>query len=114
MRKVFISNIIMGAISDIPYKSRDLELNEKSFSVPICYLMDANIGPGDEVLVITGLTQTKRILENYEKIKKEMEDILAAHQHVCHGGRAGRLRGAGQAGFSDVQRVHEGDFRLGP
>ena len=46
--------------------------------MPICYLRDANIEPGDEVLIITGLTQTELLLRNYEVIKGKMEEILAA------------------------------------
>lgn len=80
MRKVFISNVIMGKLDDIPYQSRDFDLGGKAFPVPICYLLDANIEPGDEVLIITGLTQTELLLRNYEVIKGKMEEILAAHQ----------------------------------
>ena len=80
MRKVFISNVIMNQITDIPYQSREFDLGGKAFPVPICYLMDANIEPGDEVLIITGLTQTELLLRNYEIIKGKMEEILSAHQ----------------------------------
>ncbi len=80
MRKVFLSNVIMGNMQPIPYQSRDFDLGGKTFSVPICYLLDANIEPEDEVLIITGLTQTERLLKNYDTIKKEMEEILASHQ----------------------------------
>ena len=80
MRKVFISNIIMAPIRDTSYQSRDLDLGGKAFHVPICYLLDANLEPGDEALIVTGLTQTEQILKNYDAIKAEMEGILAAHQ----------------------------------
>ncbi len=80
MRKVFISNVIMNQITDIPYQSRDFDLKDKAFPVPVCYLLDANIEPGDEVLIITGLTQTEKLLKNYEIIKGKMEEILSEHQ----------------------------------
>ncbi len=82
MRKVFISNVIMGDIKPIPYHSRefDLEGKELKYPVPICYLLDANVEAGDEVLIITGLTQTEMLLKNYEIIKEKMEEILAEHQ----------------------------------
>ena len=80
MRKVFLSNVIMGPISDIPYQSRDFDLGGKKFSVPVCYLMDANLEPGDEAVIVTGVTKTERILKNYGIIRKEMEEILAAHR----------------------------------
>ena len=80
MRKVFISNVIMNQITDIPYQSRDFDLGDKAFPVPVCYLLDANIEPGDEVLIITGLTQTEKLLKNYEIIKEKMEEILSEHQ----------------------------------
>ena len=80
MRKVFISNVIMNQITDIPYQSRDFDLGDKAFPVPVCYLLDANIEPGDEVLIITGLTQTEKLLKNYEIIKVKMEEILSEHQ----------------------------------
>lgn len=79
MRKVFVSNVIIGEMRSIPYQSRDFDLGGKKFSVPICYLLDANIEPGDEVLIVTGMTQTKKIQQNYTVIEEEMRGILAAH-----------------------------------
>ncbi|MBO6209996.1 MAG: hypothetical protein J6N99_04835 [Schwartzia sp.] len=80
MRKVFISNVIMNTITNEPYKSRDFDLGDKTFPVPICYLLDANIEAGDEVLIVTGLTRTEKLLKNYEIIKNKMEEILSEHQ----------------------------------
>ena len=81
MRKVFISAIKIKKEDTVPtFRSRDFDLAGKKFFAPISYLMDANIEDGDDVLVLTGITDNANPRENYEeKLKPELERILEAH-----------------------------------
>ena len=69
MRKVFFAS---GFCKSSSFKSRDFDIEGKSFSAPICYLIDENIEAGDEVLVAIADTVS-------EPIKKEISGILSAH-----------------------------------
>lgn len=82
MRKVFISTIKMKKEEQAPvFQSRDFDLGDKKFFAPISYLMDANLEAGDDVLVLTGVTDTDVPRENYEHhLKPELQRILEAHQ----------------------------------
>ena len=81
MRKVFISAIKIKKEDTVPtFRSRDFDLGDKKFFAPISYLMDANLEDGDDVLVLTGITDNANPRENYEeKLKPELERILEAH-----------------------------------
>lgn len=82
MRKVFISTVILNAINKdqpVRYESRDLDLGDKRFLAPICYLVDGNIEEGDDILIVTGIQASDRPKENYRLIKQELDDILASH-----------------------------------
>ena len=82
MRKVFISAIKIKKEDTVPtFRSRDFDLGDKKFFAPISYLMDANLEDGDDVLVLTGITDNANPRENYEeKLKPELERILEAHR----------------------------------
>ena len=83
MRKVFLSTVILTPIdpsNPTKHQSRDFDLEGKNFCFPISFLLDANIAEGDEALIITGMSQTDTPRKNYELLKKEMEEILAAHK----------------------------------
>lgn len=82
MRKIFYS--VVKLQWDNPedtsiFKSRDFDLGDKEHFAPISYLLDANIEQDDEILIITDVMQTEKPLKNYELLKKDMEEILAAH-----------------------------------
>lgn len=82
MRKVFYS--VVKLQWDNPedlsiFKSRDFDLGDKEHFAPISYLLDANIEQNDEILIITDVMQTENPLKNYKILKKDMEDILEAH-----------------------------------
>ena len=82
MRKVFYS--VVKLQWDKPedrsiFKSRDFDLGDKEHFAPISYLLDANIEQDDEILIINDVMLTEKPLKNYEILKRDMEDILAAH-----------------------------------
>lgn len=82
MRKVFISSIIINKIDrerPTPYSSRDFDLGNQIHLSPIAYLLDANIDPGDEVAIISGITPSPVPRNNYQLIRKDLEDILDSH-----------------------------------
>lgn len=82
MRKVFLSTVILNNINySAPTKhaSRDLDLGEKQFIFPISFLLDSNISADDEILIITGMSQTDTPKENYKHLESEMKEILEAH-----------------------------------
>ena len=82
MRKVFYSVVKLkwDEPKDLSiFKSRDFELGDKEHFAPISYLLDANIEPNDDILIITDVMQTEEPLKNYEILKKDMDDILTAH-----------------------------------
>lgn len=82
MRKVFYSVVKLqwDNSEDMSiFKSRDFDLGEKEHFAPISYVLDANIDHDDEILIITDVMQTENPLKNYELLKKDMDDILAAH-----------------------------------
>ena len=81
MRKVFISAIKIKKEATVPaFRSRDFDLGDKKFFAPVSYLLDANLEDGDDVLVLTGITDNADPRENYEKkLKPELERILEAH-----------------------------------
>ena len=85
MQKVFISPIKMKKAEQAPvFQSRDFDLGDKKFFAPISYLMYANLESGDDVLVLTGVTDTDVPRENYEQhLKPELQRILEAH-HVTY------------------------------
>lgn len=82
MRKIFYSVVKLkwDEPKDLSiFKSRDFDLGDKEHFAPISYLLDANIEQDDEILIITDVMQTEKPLQNYELLKKDMEEILAAH-----------------------------------
>ena len=81
MRKVFISAIKIKKEATVPaFRSCDFDLGDKKFFAPVSYLLDANLEDGDDVLVLTGITDNADPRENYEKkLKPELERILEAH-----------------------------------
>ncbi len=70
MRKVFFAS---GFGKSSSFKSRDFDIEGKSFSAPIYYLIDENIEAGDEVLVAIADTVS-------ESIKEEIRGILSARR----------------------------------
>ena len=80
MRKVFFSTTKLSDpnLSAI-FKSRDFELGNKQHFAPIAYLLDANIDSDDEIVIITNVMQAPNPQKNYELLKKDMDEILAAH-----------------------------------
>lgn len=82
MRKVFISTIKMKKDEeDTIFQSRDFELGDKQFFAPISYLVDANVEAGDDVLVLTGITDTDTPRKNYEqRLKPELQQLLESRQ----------------------------------
>ena len=70
MRKVFFAS---GIGNPSVFMSRDFNIKGKSFSTPICYLIDENIEAGDDALVVI-------IGEASTLIKEEINGILSAHR----------------------------------
>ncbi len=80
MRKVFISTVPMQKTQAVKNRSRDFDLGDKDYKAPISYLLDANIEPGDEILILTGTGTREWPQKNYAEWKAEFEDILKAHR----------------------------------
>lgn len=80
MRKVFISTVPMQKTQDVKNRSRDFDLADKDYKAPISYLLEANVEPGDEVLILTGTGTQEWPKKNYSAWKAEFEGILKAHQ----------------------------------
>lgn len=82
MRKVFISSVMIQTIKPedaAVFQSRDFDLGDEQHFAPISYLMDMNIEEGDDVLVITGVTDNELPRKNYALLKADMEKILEKH-----------------------------------
>ena len=65
MRKVFISTVPMQKTQAVKNRSRDFDLGDKDCKAPISYLLDANIEPGDEILILTGTGTREWPQKNY-------------------------------------------------
>lgn len=80
MRKVFISTVPMQQTQDVKNRSRDFDLGDKDYKAPISYLLDANVTPGDEVLILTAAGTREWPQKNYLAWKEEFEGILRERQ----------------------------------
>ena len=83
MRKVFLSNIILGELKKTKYISDDFELPDKAFNFMMSYFIDMNTRPGDDVAIITCYTSEAISLDNYEQFKCEAKRILEEKNAKC-------------------------------
>ena len=80
VRKVFISTVPMQQTRSVKNRSRDFELGDKEYKAPISYLLDANVRPGDDVLILTAAGTREWPQKNYQEWKNEFEEILKTRQ----------------------------------
>lgn len=83
MRKVFLSTSLISKMDlekPTKYISDDFDLGEKEYNFPLSYLIANNVQEGDEVVVITAVTQTENPMENYALYKQEVLDIVKNRQ----------------------------------
>lgn len=79
MRKVFLSTSLIGEIdpkNPTKYISDDFELSSNNYQFPLSYIIENDIEDGDNVVIITAVTQTETPMQNYEVYKQEVLNIV--------------------------------------
>ena len=79
MRKVFLWNVLLSDNNKpIRYESPDFVLPNSDWKFSLSHLVEMNVEAGDDVLILSGLTEGQQVQKNFQIFKEEVTQILEA------------------------------------
>ena len=76
MRKVFLWSIVLARHEQTNFISDDFELPDKNYEYSMSYILDMNTESGDNLIIVTAVTNGLLAKENYRGFIEEAKSIL--------------------------------------